>query len=50
MPTRFLQLKEALEQAGFKAPEPEKKSVDDGDFDDDYIEHVHQERRRLFST
>ena len=48
--TGFQQLRTALESIGFSPPEPAEKSVDDGDLDDDDIEHEYQERRRLFST
>ncbi len=49
MTTKFLTLRQALEDIGFKSPQPEKKSIDDGDFDDDDVEHQYQERRRLFT-
>lgn len=46
----FYQLREALESAGFKQPEPANKNVDDFDLDDNLPEHEYQERRRLFTT
>lgn len=46
----FYQLRAAFESIGFDPPTVEKRSVDDGDFDDTEEDHIYEERRRLFTT